>query len=95
MTHTIVLISAIFFALPAVAAEAMSSGEGVLAPDIGLRLLTPRDEAPVLLPPLSDAYRCEPVIRIDEGTPVSLTTPADGQGAERRLIERLCTEEDL
>ena len=93
MTHLGTFLTALLFASAAMAAEPLvpSDGDGAAVGD-ALRLLTPRDGAPVAVPPLSDAYRCEPVLRIDEGTPVSLVVPQDGQGTDSRETNRLCVD---
>ena len=91
MTHLRLTIPFLLAASGALAAEPVPPGQGVL-PDAGhsLRLLTPRDPSPIEMPPLTDSYRCEPVLRIDEGTPIAFVPQGAVSGRESRNLSRLC-----
>ena len=91
MTHLRILIPLTLVGSGALAAESVGPPQG-LVPERGspLQLLTPRDASRYGMPPLSDAYRCEPVIHIEEGTPVAFLPDPAGPGTESRETLRLC-----
>ena len=91
MTHFRILIPLLLVGTGAMAAGSIAP-DAAIVPDAGqsLRLLTPRDASPVETPPLTDTYRCEPVLRIDEGTPVAFLPNGDVSGRESRRTSRFC-----
>ena len=91
MTHFRLSIPLVLAASAAWAAEPVSPGGGAI-PDASpsLRLLTPRDAFPVEMPPLTDAYRCEPLLRIEEGIPAAFLPDGEVSGRENRNTARFC-----
>lgn len=94
MTYLSALIPAIL------ATAAAASGSSALgpapvgaAPDTPRLLLQPRSGDRLdLLPPMADTFRCEPVLRIEDGTPAAFHADANGHGVDRSPVARLCAD---
>ena len=91
MTKFIALVPLLLAGTAALAAEPLQPRAGTF-PETG-RLLQdpmPRSTHPIDLPPMSDAFRCEPVTRIDNGTPVAFREDSERSGVDGGQVQKFC-----